>query len=209
MKKTIVVILVLAVLTAALVSCTANGKSAKDCSAEVVSLMSEMITSEKYAEFYSLRTSYEETLEKEKLKSGNYSSPLAIYELSIPEESLMQEAPKIEDAYKELDQYVKSSLYTSFASLINKGSGTEAMVVSSVFSAKKTFVCEEIKKNTVYLYVYENGYPIVITFIPGESGSVRVSGQLIINDDFYTDDAAKIESSCAQRGIRGVVATKK
>ena len=206
MKKTIAVILMLAALTTMFVSCASTGKSSIDCSAEVVSLMQEMVESEKYSGFYNLPAAYDEILKK--LKSGSYSKPSAIYKLSIPEEALMKEPFDVEDRYEELDRYVESSLYASFASRINQTTGGDALAVSSAFCAQKSFVCKEIKESTVYLYVYENGHPIAITLIPGESDSIRVIGNFIINDNFHTDDAEKIENSCAEIGINGVVAKK-
>ena len=54
-------------------------------------------------------------------------------------------------------------------------------------------MCDEIEESTVFLYVFEEGCPIVVTFSLGESDSVIATARLIVNDRFNTADANEIE----------------
>ena len=171
--------------------------------------MAEMLKSEDYRSLYNLPAAYDETISN--LRDGNYSKSLSVYELSIPEDELFElidtnidKESFSEDLYK----HICSSSYVSFASRINQKSGVEATSVSAAFSAQKSFVNKEMDANMVYLYVFENGCPVLITFVAGEEGSFRAIGYFVINDTFVTDDEHSIIESCEVLGINGVTVKK-
>lgn len=207
MKKIIGLALLLVLIVAAFSSCGRDVKAAKECSDEVVSLMQEMVSSEKYASEFSHLGQKEELLNT--IKDTDFLSPSAIYELTIPKEELNYDNWEIEEEYTALNSYMDNSFYKSFASLINEKCGVDAVSFAAVFSPVKTFVCDEITKTTTYLYTYEGSCPIVVTFVPGESGSVSVSANFIVNEEFFTSDIEKIISLCKENGIDGVSAQKK
>lgn len=207
MKKIFTLILAFMILATTLISCAPKGRSVEDCCADVVSLMKEMVDSEEYLKMYNVITEYDDTITQ--LKSGNYASPDAIYELDVSESELLSDEIDAEKLSDELNRYVHSASYVSLASRVNQTAGVDSLSVSSVFTAQKTCVCESVKENTSFLYVYEDGCAILLTVQPGESGSVRICGQFIIHDNFHTDDATQIENSFAEAGINGVVAEKK
>lgn len=207
MKKTFIIcLLIVAFLLAPMTSCTQNSTSVDNCCTEVISLMSQMLSCDEYSKIYHLPEEYNGTITK--MKEGNYVSPSAIYKLVIPEDALLMDELDIEKLPDELKDYARAAMYVGFASKININAGSESVAISSVFCAQKTFVCSDIKESTVFLYVFEKGAPIALTVLPGESGSVRVSGYFIISDLFETGDAKQIEAACEALGIGGVVAEK-
>ncbi len=206
MKKLFATILAIAMLAIPLASCSPKGSSVEDCCAEVISLMKEMVDCEEYSEIYGLPAMYGDTVAQ--LQNVNDTKPEAIYELDLSESTWLSKEIGTVDFPDALNDYVHSALYVSIASKINEKAGAEAMVIAATFSAQKTFVCESVKENTVFLYVYEDT-AIAVSVLPGASGSVSVCGNFIINDGFRTDDAAQIENSLAEIGIDGVVAKKK
>ena len=190
-------------------SCNETTKSLVECGEDVISLMAEMVDSENYGSLYNLPAAYDKTISN--LRDGNYSKSSAVYELSISEDELFESLNTnidkesfSEDLYKN----ICSSAYISFASLINQKGGVEALSVSTVFSAQKSFVNKEMDANKIYLYVFENGCPILITFVAGEDGSFRAIGYFIINDTFVTDDEHSIIESCKVLGINDVTVKK-
>ena len=146
---------------------------------------------------------------RNKIKNGDYSNPSAVYKLSVPADALMQVDTDLDKLSTDLKEYVHSATYISFASRINQSAGSTSLAVASALSAQNSFMCEGIKDNTVLLYVFDSGYPIVVSFIPGESGSSRAIGYFIINDNFMCGSAREIEESCAIAGVKGVEAKKK
>ena len=91
---------------------------------------------------------------------------------------------------------------------MNIKGGADATALAAVYSVQKAFVCEEVQENTVYLYVYETGCPILITLLPSGDGAVKVALNLITYDGFDAASAETIEQSFALAGVRDVVAEK-
>ena len=208
-RKISIGLLIGLLLMTMLTSCNETTKSLVECGEDVISLMAEMVDSESYGSLYNLPTAYDKTISN--LRDGNYSKSSAIYELSIPEDELFESIDTSidkESFSEDLYKHICSSAYVSFSSRINQKGGVEAMSVSTAFSAQKSFVNKEMDANKVYLYVFENGCPILITFVAGEDGSFRAIGYFIINDTFVTDDEHSIIESCEVLGINGVTVKK-
>ncbi len=190
-------------------SCNETTKSLVECGEDVISLMAEMVDSENYGSLYNLPAAYDKTISN--LRDGNYSKSSAVYELSISEDELFESIDTSidkESFSEDLYKHICSSAHASFASRINQKGGVEAVSVSTAFSAQKSFVNKEMDANKVYLYVFENGCPILITFVAGEDGSFRAIGYFIINDTFVTDDEHSIIESCKFLGINDVTVKK-
>ena len=187
-------------------ACDSPRDEIRDCRAEIVSLMKEMLSSEAYADLYGLSQTANDTVAQ--LKKGIYDSPSAVYRLYVPKDELMIEGATSDDFSDVLKDYVTSKTYLSFVSRINMDAGVDAVSVSSVYCAQKSFVCADVVSETVFLCVFETGNPIVITFMPGNSDSVLVSGSFLINDHFKVGDAKQIEDSCKALGFDGVVAER-
>ena len=109
----------------------------------------------------------------------------------------------------ELYEYLCSSAYTSFGTLINRISGPTSVVLSSAFTASKNYVNKDIDENKIYLFVFENGYPIAVTFVANGEGAVHAVGHFIINDEFITEDENSIKDSCEKMGIDNVTVKKR
>ncbi len=205
-RKLIAGLLSCVVLVMLFASCNKEPSTLTECGTEVISLMAEMIESEDYQSLYNLSAAYDEAISK--LREGNYAKSIAVYELSVPMEALLDTAVS-EDAYSEdLYQYICSSAYMSLASRVNQSSDVEAVVVSTVFCAQKSFVNENSVGNKIYLYVFESGCPIALTFATDGDNIVRAVGHFILNDAFLTDDEQSIEESCEALGIKGVTVKK-
>ena len=208
MKKSFLSLLVLVLIFAlSLSSCAGKSKSLEKCGNDVISLMDDMLRSDEYAENFGVANEHKEIVEK--LRSGDYSSASAIYELSIPEESLTHGDFDFDDYSGDLKEHMRVSLYSSFVSQLNaKEGGSTQVVATSIFAASKSYVCKSLEDIAVYLYVFENGYPIVVVFTPGESGAIRAYGNFLLNEGVNTDDAEQIEESFSELGIRKVKAKK-
>ena len=173
---------------------------------EVIELMEEMVRSESYAEMYSLGQGYEDILTK--VREGNYSTISSVYEISLPDDLHLYNKIDKDSLPGKLYDYVTASSYSSFATLVNQQTRVQSVVVAAAFSVSMTFVNKKATESKVYLYVFDDGYPIVVSFIAGEESSFRAVGNFILNEQFMTDEADSIESSCESMGINGVEATR-
>ena len=167
--------------------------------------MREMPSSD-WTKFYNLGVSYDEALKR--IKSEDYASSATVYRLTVPKSSLLTEDVDTLSMSGALQDYLYSTAYTSLASRVNIKGGADATALAAVYSVQKAFVCEEVQENTVYLYVYETGCPILITLLPSGDGAVKVALNLITYDGFDAASAETIEQSFALAGVRDVVAEK-
>ena len=208
MKRFFVGLIICILLIASLASCNKETVSLKECGESVISIMAEMIVSDGYKEFYefSINESQNEIINK--ISKCDYSKASAVYELAIPEDALINDVAK-DDFSEELYNYLCLSQSSSLATAINRHSGNDAVVVSSIFSAQKIFANGNIDEIKTYLFVFENTNPIMMIYTPGDNGSFRASGFFIINDSFATDSESAIAKSCDNAGIRGVTVIKK
>ena len=206
MKKIFIAILLIATLLVSLVSCGKKSLSLTDCANEVISIMSLMTKSNEYKALYNLPAVYAEALSE--LSDGDYGKADAVYEIKVPQDALLDPGIDTSSLSGELKDYISSMVHTAFATKINQASGVAALAVSAAFSAQKTFSNVNISENTIYLFTFENGYPIAVAFIAGEGGSVRACGNFIIGDKLATEGEDAISTSLADIGIAEVTVTK-
>ena len=140
-RKIFIGLLIGLLLMTILPSCNETTKSFVECGEDVISLMAEMVDDEAYGSLCDLPSAYDKTISN--LRNGNYSKSLAVYELLISEDEMFESVNTNidkESFSEDLYKHVCSSAYISFASQINQKSGLEAISVSAVFSAQKSFV---------------------------------------------------------------------
>ena len=166
---------------------------------KVISLMNEMLNNDEYGLMVlSNYSKYVEIINA--VRRGNYSQPTAVYELKMDIRMVIGAG---RDGFSEaLDRYVDSMANASVASYINSAESIDGVAVSSLFSANVAFVDESVKEDAMYLYVFEDGYPIFVNFTCGEDGAVRASGSFIMNIQLYPDSADNIEQFFADSGFR-------
>ncbi len=205
-RKFFTVLLACVLLVTLLASCNGKSKSLTECGEDVIALMSEMLASEDYKSLYNLTSAYDNQVNR--LREGDYSKSIAVYELFVSEEELLDKTIDKEGLSEELYEYICSSAYVSFASRINQVSGVEGMSVSSLFTAQKSYANKDIDTSRIYLYVFENGCPIAVTFVAEGNDLLRAVGHFIVNDKFVTEDENSIKESCEALGINGVTVKK-
>ena len=205
MKKRLIITAFICILLMLFTSCSGGigDKLLNDQGKQVVSLMAEMVKSDKYKHIYAIST-YDEVIDR--LREGDYSTIASVYELSVPITELL--GAYIDNALSpELSKHVSGVAYSSFASRLNMASGNNALAASSLFAAQTSFFHLVSNDHKIYLYTFQRGYPIAVTFIAGDD-SYRAFGYFIINDEFKTDSEQAISDSCKALGINGVTATR-
>ena len=205
-RKLFAVLLACVLLLTLFTSCNENPKSLTECGEDVISLMAEMLESEDYKSLYNLPAAYDDQVNR--LREGNYLKSIAVYELLVSEEELLDKTIDKDGLSKELYEYICSSAYVSFTSRINQASGVEGTTVSTVFTAQKSYANKDIDTNRIYLYVFENGCPIAVTFVADGKDSLRAVGHFIMNDEFIAEDENSIKESCEALGINDVTVKK-
>ena len=199
MKKLIVFALALVVMVLSLSACIDNESNAETKSLyaqglEIVQIMSEMTQTEEYVAIHTGDSEIKTIIQD--ISTDDYSSPKAVYAISISDGNLsaMAELNSLGNVSEELKTFLMNRAIGSLMTQINGMSGVEKLAASSVCTVGKTFVNENATDNVIYLYIYENALPIAVTFTIGDNQTVSASGVFVMYDEFTCGSAAEIKA---------------
>ena len=170
-----------------------NEEALFDLGIEVTKTMQEMVYSDEYISLY---TSIEFEDEIVDFQATDYDSPIAVYSIEIPsaKDVLSKLGSENIDDYDKLSDNLKEQLdhrvsFSSIISSINVQSGANIMALCSLLTATKYNKDIELDKNIAYLYVFEKGIPIAVTF----TKSGYANGQfLLLSDSKSYEDISEI-----------------
>ena len=182
---------VFVLLTALVLSACGDGgkqeapqKSLYEQGLSIISLMEEMVKSDAYIEMYSQNQELIEMAAK--AGDGDYTEPKAVYKITVSK-NLMQmlaQGGTLTELSPTLREYVDRRMRGMIATQLNQSAGAQALAASSICMVQKTFANDTLDEVGIsYLYTYENGFPIVVTFTPGEDNTVSASGSFIFSED--------------------------
>ena len=159
-----------------------------DAGSEIISLMDEMINNESYQEVMASSSDLESAFKM--LAVGDYSKASAVYEIHIPDRtydnfiSINQEGDVKNDMSEKLYTELKGRMTVSLANMINgRYNGASYLAASSIVSASKVFVNTELEESKVFLYTFETGFPIMISYVKGDGGAVTATGYFLMNEN--------------------------
>lgn len=168
-----------------------------DAGDKVVSTMSNMVSNEDYKKLMSVPEDMESAVSL--IESGDYKSPLNIYELHIPESRIetiasMSSEVSLSDMNDGLRDNVTDKIYAALANQINgRYYGAMYMAAASMYTCNQLFVNSELQENKVYLYTFEKGCPIMISFIKGDDGATMAVGSFLMYKELDNTDEAVAE----------------
>lgn len=205
MRKMILTLLVvLAVLGA--VGCDksveeVNQKPIYEHGIEVIQLMTEMAQSTEYLITYTGNESIRDIIND--IGKSDYQEVKKVYSISFDKSTLekLTELAGVEGISDELREYTMQRMITAFISQINAYSGAEKLAAASVCTVGKTFVSNELDHDSIFIYTYEDAYPVAVTFIAGEDNTVSANGMFIVNENFSCDSSEGIQNFFEENGI--------
>lgn len=190
-KKIYICALILLMSIFAMTACgKKDDKSLYEHGLDLADTIVEAAEVEEYWEAMGMRT--DEFLEQvENITGGKYKEPQKVYALTISHEGLSNMLEDmdldVDELSEELQQLIGNRMFGSLANQVNAREGTNALVVSSVLNATKTFVCDKLESNCMYIYLYKKGTPIAVTFIKGEDGSVSATATFLMAESLGED----------------------
>lgn len=152
---------------------------------DVISLMSDMAESDDFAQ---MAGSNEIKDAAENIREGDYSKPSAVYRIDMSEGMLEQmisiSGMDSQDFTGELKTYMQKRMKKSLAGMINANYGTSAVAASTIYRVDKIFAYNEDENDEIYIYTYDTGYPIMVTFTAGEGRAFMAEGNFLLDDEF-------------------------
>ena len=159
---------------------------------QIVSMLEEIAESEEYLSIYSADPELLNIIAT--FAEGDHSDPKIIYRLTLSEENvkslcgtdvLTSLSPKLQD-------FLEGRVQASIINIANARGGSTALAATSICTAGRTFVSDEISSDTIYLYTFEDAVPVAVAFTVGESSTVTATGTFLIAEELNTDSPESI-----------------
>lgn len=173
---------------------TQESKSPYQQGLELIALMEEMVNSEAYMQTYSQSLDIQQILEP--VRAGDYGQPQAVYRITLSQAGIqsLSQAVGMDSMSDKLRSYMEERIQAAIATEINAAGGAMLLAASSICTASKTFVCQELTENAIYLYTYGDGAPAAVSFLRGEDGSVSATASFLLDESFPADDPEALEA---------------
>jgi len=171
---------------------------------EIIGIMEDMINSEKYLEIYGVRDEALEIIES--TAEGDYSEAEHIYEVKL-QNFYGDLIDDYDELPKSLRKVAEGELGSTFVSRLNVTAGIGYMTAAYSITAEVLFNTD-VEDSTVYIYTFEDGVPIAVSFSVNDEGICSAYGMFLFtyNDldlssartlekslDFYDCDVEKIK----------------
>ncbi|MBQ9747456.1 MAG: hypothetical protein IJV98_01610 [Clostridia bacterium] len=181
MKKRMAFCILLAVALLVIPSC-GKEDALVDCGQQVILRMDALADAEAYTEQFT-PLSPNAASYTDAVRAQDFSTPNEIYRICLNDALALyglQDAASLSETVRDK---MTASAYASIASKLNSMIGTDAMIAASVCSDTMAFVCDTLTEHTAYLYVYENGHDVVVSFRVGEDGAVMATAQVLFDEE--------------------------
>lgn len=175
-----------------------NNSSFYDKGQEMILTMHELVCDEGYIEAMGAMDDLRGIIDT--IGGMDYSSPSHVYRVSnmdevLPNVMLMSEV-YTNDMSDSVETVIKKKLVASIATQITAMyTGTFAVAVQSIFVVDTSFVNTLAKDMELYIYTYDDAYPVVASFIPEGDGAVSARVSYVIVDDLIGADNETISKN--------------
>lgn len=173
---------------------------------EVLDLMIEKIDCEAYVKLMG-SSSLTNSEYYQKLKKMEYSKPLRIYKITLTEEFLnlvwaqmTSDAAEIQDLSENLQKELRSRLLGTIVTIFNQRmTSVESVAVGSLLNTGKSFVEKGMSSDPVMLlYIYEDAYPLVVSFNSNDEGVLGVSANVLFVEEIKSESESEIRTSISE-----------
>lgn len=156
---------------------------------EVIQKMDQMAECKEYIELVASVSQLEDMIEE--IGEKDYTKPDAVYQITISEEAMQTVLSLASETDLKLPEEILPDMYRRFLAAVpaslNSMEGTAALAVTSMLMTDTDFLYKDLTERTMYLYLYQNAYPVIVLFLPMDQGIVRAQGQFILNERFVWD----------------------
>ena len=192
---------------------TAQTTSLKERGEEVLELLLEKVQNEDYNKMLSMTSSLQNSDYYQKLKNASYDKLKHVYEVEFADElynlyiTTYAKAGVIWDNMSaELQDNLRDQILDSYVTLINSHfTKLEAVALGSMFSTADFYVDANFShKREMMIYVFEDGYPIVVTFSGKTDGAVSAKANILFADEFDYETVEEVKDALVKTIFNGV-----
>ena len=201
-------VLVTLVMIISLCACGGTGTSGSNTSDKslyeqglgVISLMAEAAQAKEYVGAYTGNPEIMEIIQN--VGAGDYTTPKAVYSLSVSDEVLlsMLGLENLNGISAELKENLLSRSFSSLITQINGYAGVNSLAASSVLTLGTSFVDSSLTEDVIYIYTFENAFPVAVSFTVGENGAVSAGGNFFMYEEFTCGSVAEVQEFFSEFG---------
>ncbi len=163
---------------------------------DVISLMDTLAADETYISLIAVDGAVREILAAK--CGGRHGVPQAVYEVDVPDpllaampENTIGVIGREKWQSGRLKDYLKAEMHSVLPMHINAMGGAYVLAAANACTAQEAFMDEKLRQCVSYLYIYRNGVPAFVTFIPGKDGAAIACGTFILQEEAMEDGGAE------------------
>jgi len=178
--------------------------SIKERGESVIRLIDEKLHSESYAKLIGVPSDILKSESYLKLKNCKYEKPEKVYRVTFSEAAAelflnmnASDGFDLSSLSEELKESLRNQIQESWiAMLTGKMMGAKELAIQSFFAAEELFVDPSMAgQRYLLLYVYDDAYPVAVSFVGSKDGAIRARGNLVLIDDFPAGNINETEKS--------------
>lgn len=209
MKKKTMLLVIFMVGVLSLGGCGAKQPDLKEKGLEMIALMDEKASNEKYAEALSVGEDWKEAVIQ--FGEGEYTTPSRVFEIKFPANRYLE---KMGADLSGMSETLKEELYNqtnySLSTVLNEAEGVKYIVASSVIIGTTAFE-GKLESPVIYLYQFgDKGNAAMISFIPAEENVIIASSTFLASEELNnmeTEEEIQDFLSLNMGGVEGIEVT--
>lgn len=165
--------------------CGAKQPDLKAKGMEMIALMDEKASSEKYVEVSSGGMGLEEVIDK--LSEGDYTNPEKVYEIKLPQDGYLEQmGADLSGLSETLKSEVYEKISVGLASTLNAKDGATSLAATSVLTGSTAFE-GKLESTVIYLYQFaDRGNSVMVSFAPAEGNVITACCIFLTNEEIKT-----------------------
>ncbi len=177
----IVGICITVILTACTTAKVDNKLSLTDIGLRLINEVDTLAECEEYTSLYSAN---EEISNVIKGISGNdYKEPKAVFIIDNLDKMVYENMFSEIKLPDEIKNMAKDRFAAAVPSQLNAMNGAKTIAATSILNHGDSFIFDRLQATTTYLYIFDNGYNFMVTFVPKDENIVDASVNIVINED--------------------------
>ena len=172
--------------------------SLTDRGLELVSSMNSLAGNESYRKIIGGSEDIEEIIRE--ISTMDYTSPKQVYKVTNLDDILKLSLSMSESELESFDEEDKEIIINKLAQgigniIMAKKSGVKELAASGAITRQELFVDKSVKEPIIYIYTYQEAYPVLISFIPGQDGAVSANASYLIIAEMIGADMETVKDN--------------
>lgn len=169
------------ILTACTTAIVDNKLSLTDIGLRLINEVDTLAECEEYTSLYSANEELSNIIKG--ISDNDYKEPKTVFIIDNLDKMVYENMLSGIKLPNEIENMVKDRFAIAVPSQLNAMNGATTIAATSILNHGDSFIFEGLQTTTTYLYIFDNGYNFMVTFVPKDENIVNASVNVVINDD--------------------------